>query len=138
MLNIIRRILQEEAEMKEMGMKLNKLQQLQPSNYLLQSLKQKQSRSSITKSERAKSDAQQLNSLVPELYQSLKHLDWTQIGMNKNPNEHYYLELPKITTPFKTFSVAHTNYERAPERLHCINSVAYTNYGPTQVISVKN
>jgi hypothetical protein len=61
MLNIIRRILQEEAEMKEMGMKLNKLQQLQPSNYLLQSLKQKQSRSYRTTSERAKSDAQQLN-----------------------------------------------------------------------------
>ena len=105
MLNIIRRILQEEVEMKEMGMKLNKLQQLQPSNYLLQSLKQKQSRSYRTTSERAKSDAQQLNSLVPELYQSLKDLDWTEIGMNKNPNEHYYLELPKhIMDLFKLVS----------------------------------
>jgi hypothetical protein len=95
MLNLIRRILQEEAEMKEMGMRINKLKQLQPSNYLLQSLKQKQSRSVISKREKAKSDAEQINSLMPELTQSLKNLSWDEINMELYPNGHYYLKLPK-------------------------------------------
>ena len=114
MLNLIRRILQEEAEMKEMGMKINKLQQLQPSNYLLKSLKQKQSRAYRSTSDKAKADAEQLNSLVPELYESLRNLDWSEISMNKDPNGHFYLKFPKhIMDLFKLISKI---YVRIPDR----------------------
>lgn len=128
MLNLIRRILQEEAEMKEMGMRINKLKQLQPSNYLLQSLKQKESRSVISKKEKAKSDAEQINSLMPELTQSLKNLSWDEIGMDVNPNGHYYLKLPKHILELyklitKLYKRVPTEYERLIDNVERVKRI---------------
>lgn len=128
MLNLIRRILQEEAEMKEMGMRINKLKQLQPSNYLLQSLKQKQSRSAISKKEKAKSDAEQINSLMPELTQSLKNLSWDEIEMDLNPNGHYYLKLPKHILELyklitKLYKRVPTEYERLIDNVERVKRI---------------
>lgn len=93
--NLIKQLLREELEMKEMGLKINKLKELQPSNYLLQSLKQKESRRAKTIGEKSKYYADEVNRMYVELDEKLKSLSWSELNLSRHPNKHFYLKLPK-------------------------------------------
>lgn len=90
---LIKKILQEEVEMKEMGLKINKLKELQPSNYLVQSLKKTRSAKSIE--EKSKFYSSEVNRLFVEFTERLKSLDWRELTLKRNANGHFYLFLPK-------------------------------------------
>lgn len=106
MRDIIKKILQE-SEMTEMGMKIGKLKSIQPQNYLIKSLKDKEKTLKV----KEKEWVLQLNNLYQEIVQDLKNLQWHEIRFQK-VNEHFFILLPGyIKTKMKKLYSLHEKVE---------------------------
>lgn len=100
MRGLIKKILQTESEMIEMGMKIGKLKVIQPQNYLVKSLKSKEKSQKV----KEKDLVLKLNNLYQEIFEDLKNLNWYELRFELQ-NGHYYLILPsRIKTKIKKLS----------------------------------
>lgn len=77
--DLIRKILREEAEMSEMGISIKKVKQFQPSNYLIQTLKNKEKE--ILKKNKLKIKIEECDNLYEKLNQKLKNISWQEIQL---------------------------------------------------------
>lgn len=109
MVSLIKKILKEESEVKEMGIKLDKLVSKQPQNYLVQSLKRKEKelkqREKENRIERQYDELKsQLENLYKEIRETIKGIHWSELYLYLYSNGHYYVKLPKkIVTISKVY-----------------------------------
>jgi hypothetical protein len=97
--NIIKNILREESEVKEMGIKINKLVSRQPGNYLVKSMKakeknKKESEKIQLKQMRFDSLVESLSEMYNNIRESIKNLDWRELKLYQY-NRHYYVIFPR-------------------------------------------
>ncbi len=102
MKSLIRKILREEAEVKEMGISINKVRASQPKNYLVKSLITKEK----TQSQRneLKKKSQKCNALYNEIDNDLKNIKWQDIKLHEFGKFFYFILPSKIKTKIKTLS----------------------------------
>ena len=91
MRDIIKKILKEESEVKEMGLNLNKVRYSQPSNYLIKSLIKKE------KGDELKKMTQKCNDLYSKINTDLKNIKWEDIEFSEK-GKFLYVILPKRIT----------------------------------------
>jgi hypothetical protein len=95
MRDLIKKIIREETEVKEMGLSMGKLRASQPKNYLVKSLIDKE------KSEESRSELKKMvkkcNNLYSEIDSELRNLKWEDINFYE-PNKFFYVMLPKNIT----------------------------------------
>jgi len=95
MRDLIKKIIKEETEVKEMGLSMGKLRASQPKNYLVKSLIDKE------KSEESRSELKKMvkkcNNLYSEIDSELRNLKWEDINFYE-PNKFFYVMLPKNIT----------------------------------------
>ena len=112
MRDIIKKILKEESEVKEMGLNLNKVRYSQPSNYLIKSLIKKEKGDEL-KNE-LKKMTQKCNDLYSKINTDLKNIKWEDIEFSEK-GKFLYVMLPKrITNKMKDltelYEVLNDNY----------------------------
>jgi hypothetical protein len=95
MRDIIKKILKEESEVKEMGLNLNKVRYSQPSNYLIKSLIKKEKGEEL-KNE-LKKMTQKCNDLYSKINTDLKNIKWEDIEFSEK-GKFLYVMLPKRIT----------------------------------------
>ena len=95
MRDIIKKILKEESEVKEMGLNLNKVRYSQPSNYLIKSLIKKEKGDEL-KNE-LKKMTQKCNDLYSKINTDLKNIKWEDIEFSEK-GKFLYVMLPKRIT----------------------------------------
>ena len=95
MRDIIKKILKEESEVKEMGLNLNKVRYSQPSNYLIKSLIKKEKGDEL-KNE-LKKMTQKCNDLYSKINADLKNIKWEDIEFSEK-GKFLYVMLPKRIT----------------------------------------
>ena len=92
MKDLIKKILKEETEVKEMGISMRKVRASQPKNYLVKSLIDKE------KSEESRSELKKMvkkcNNLYSEIDNELRNLKWEDINFYE-PNKFFYVMLEK-------------------------------------------
>jgi|694.fasta_scaffold10367_11 hypothetical protein len=95
MRDLIKKIIREEAEVKEMGLSMRKVRASQPKNYLVKSLIDKE------KSEESRSELKKMvkkcNNLYSEIDSELRNIKWEDINFYE-PNKFFYVMLPKNIT----------------------------------------
>jgi hypothetical protein len=91
MRDLIKRILKEETEVKEMGVSLGKLRASQPKNYLVKSLKEKEKGEAL-KTE-LKGMVKKCNELYSQIDESLKNISWEEIVLHEQ-GKFFYIVLP--------------------------------------------
>ena len=95
MKDLIKKILKEETEVKEMGISMRKVRASQPKNYLVKSLIDKE------KSEESRSELKKMvkkcNDLYSEIDNQLRNIKWEDINFYE-PNKFFYVMLPKNIT----------------------------------------
>jgi len=97
--NLIRKILREEAEMSEMGIKVSRLKSLQPKQYLVKTTKKEEKATEEKK--RLKTITEKVNTLFSQISDDLKNLNWEDIYLHPK-GEFFYVILPsKIKTKMK-------------------------------------
>jgi hypothetical protein len=92
MRDLIKKILKEESEVKEMGLNLNKVRYSQPSNYLIKSLIKKEKGDEL-KNE-LKKMTQKCNDLYSKINTDLKNIKWEDIEFSEK-GKFLYIILPK-------------------------------------------
>ena len=95
MRDLIKKILKEESEVKEMGLNLNKVRYSQPSNYLIKSLIKKEKGDEL-KNE-LKKMTQKCNDLYSKINTDLKDIKWEDIEFSEK-GKFLYVILPKRIT----------------------------------------
>jgi hypothetical protein len=95
MRDIIKKVLKEESEVKEMGLNLNKVRYSQPSNYLIKSLIKKEKGDEL-KNE-LKKMTQKCNDLYSKINTDLKNIKWEDIEFSEK-GKFLYVMLPKRIT----------------------------------------
>jgi hypothetical protein len=95
MRDIIKKVLKEESEVKEMGLNLNKVRYSQPSNYLIKSLIKKEKGEEL-KNE-LKKMTQKCNDLYSKINTDLKNIKWEDIEFSEK-GKFLYVMLPKRIT----------------------------------------
>ena len=95
MRDLIKKILKEESEVKEMGLNLNKVRYSQPSNYLIKSLIKKEKGDEL-KNE-LKKMTQKCNDLYSKINTDLKNIKWEDIEFSEK-GKFLYVMLPKRIT----------------------------------------
>ena len=99
MKNLIRKILREEAEMSEMGIKVSRLKSLQPKQYLVKTTKKEEKATEEKK--RLKTITEKVNTLFSQISDDLKNLNWEDIYLHPN-GVFFYVILPsKIKTKMR-------------------------------------
>lgn len=93
MRGLIKKILKEETEVKEMGLDINKLRGSQPSNYLIKSLKDKEKKEGLTLE--LKKITKRCNKLFAEIDDDIRNLKWQDIELIE-VNQFFWLVLPDI------------------------------------------
>jgi hypothetical protein len=97
--NLIRKILREEAEMSEMGIKVSRLKSLQPKQYLVKTTKKEEKATEEKK--RLKTITEKVNTLFSQISDDLKNLNWEDIYLHPN-GVFFYVILPsKIKTKMR-------------------------------------
>jgi hypothetical protein len=95
MRDLIKKIIREETEIKEMGLSMRKVRASQPKNYLVKSLIDKE------KSEESRSELKKMvkkcNNLYSEIDSELRNIKWEDINFYE-PNKFFYVMLPKNIT----------------------------------------
>jgi len=99
MRDIIKKILKEESEVKEMGLNLNKVRYSQPSNYLIKSLIKKEKGEEL-KNE-LKKMTQKCNDLYSKINTDLKNIKWEDIEFSEKGKFLYVMLLKRITNKMK-------------------------------------
>ena len=99
MRDLIKRILKEEAEVKEMGISMRKVRASQPKNYLVKSLIDKEE-GEETRSQ-LKKMTQQCNKLYSQIDEDLKNLKWQDIEFSEKGKFLYVILPKKITNKMK-------------------------------------
>jgi len=92
MRGLIQQILRENAEVKEMGINIEKIKASQPKNYLVKSLKKRQKISK--EKEEAKKEIQTINKLYPQIVEGLTNIKWEDIELHEH-NNFFYIIFPK-------------------------------------------
>jgi hypothetical protein len=95
MRDIIKKILKEESEVKEMGLNLNKVRYSQPSNYLIKSLIKKEKGEELRNE--LKKMTQKCNDLYSKINTDLKDIKWEDIEFSEK-GKFLYVILPKRIT----------------------------------------
>ncbi len=78
-----------ESEVTEMGIKIDKLKELQPKNYLVKSLKDKE------KVQKTKENIGLLNNIYNDLRTSISSLSWNDLILTPEKDETFYVGFPK-------------------------------------------
>ena len=107
MKELIKQILREEAEVKEMGLSLSKLKAAQPKNYLVKSLKDREKTAGF-KSDMKKL-TQKCNKLYSEISNDLKNMKWEDVILTEHDKFFYFMLPPKIKT--KMFQMCEAYHE---------------------------
>jgi hypothetical protein len=95
MRDLIKKILKEESEVKEMGLNLNKVRYSQPSNYLIKSLIKKEKGEELRNE--LKKMTQKCNDLYSKINTDLKDIKWEDIEFSEK-GKFLYVILPKRIT----------------------------------------
>jgi hypothetical protein len=99
MRNLIFKVLREEAEMSEMGIKVSRLKSLQPKQYLIKTTKKEEKATEEKK--RLKIITEKVNTLFSQISDDLKNLGWEDIYLHPK-HEFFYIILPsKIKTKMR-------------------------------------
>jgi hypothetical protein len=91
MRDLIKKIIREETEIKEMGINLRKLQASQPKNYLVKSLKDKEEGQWLRAA--LKEMSEECNELYSQIDESLKNISWEEIELHEQ-GKFFYIVLP--------------------------------------------
>lgn len=91
MRDLIKKIIREETEIKEMGINLRKLQASQPKNYLVKSLKDKEEGQWLRAA--LKEMSEECNELYSQIDESLKNIPWQDIELHEQ-GKFFYVVLP--------------------------------------------
>jgi len=94
MKDLIKKILKEEAEVKEMGISMNKLRAAQPKNYLVKSLEAREKTADLKK--HLKKITKKCNTLYFDITQSLKKIKWEDIILDEHEGFFYFMLPSKI------------------------------------------
>jgi hypothetical protein len=94
MKDLIKKILKEEAEVKEMGISMNKLRAAQPKNYLVKSLEDREKTADLKK--HLKKITKKCNTLYSDIIQSLKKIKWQDIILREEGGFFYFMLPNKI------------------------------------------
>lgn len=94
MKGLIKKILKEEAEVKEMGISMNKLRAAQPKNYLVKSLEAREKTADLKK--HLKKITKKCNTLYFDITQSLKKIKWEDIILDEHEGFFYFMLPSKI------------------------------------------
>ena len=92
MKGLIKKILKEESEIKEMGINFNKVKVSQPKNYLVKSLIDKEKNKDLK--DDLKKITQKCNILYSQIVEELKNVKWEDIILIEH-NKFFYVSLPK-------------------------------------------
>jgi hypothetical protein len=92
MKDLIKKILKEEAEVKEMGISMNKLRASQPKNYLVKSLEAREKTADLKK--HLKKITNKCNPLYYDITQDLKKMKWQDVILYEESGFFYFM-LPK-------------------------------------------
>lgn len=96
-----------ESEVSEMGLKIDKLKELQPKNYLIKSLKEKE------KNQRVKSNIELLNQKYNEIRSSISSLSWRDLILKPDNQDTFYVGFPKhILKQFTEFKKLYDKIEK--------------------------
>ena len=99
MRDLIFKVLREEAEMAEMGIKVSRLKSLQPKQYLVKTTKKEQKAAEEKK--RLKTITEKVNQLFAQITDDLKNLNWEDISLFQK-GMFYHVILPsKIKTKMR-------------------------------------
>ena len=99
MRDLIFKLLREEAEMAEMGIKVSRLKSLQPKQYLVKTTKKEQKAAEEKK--RLKTITEKVNQLFAQITDDLKNLNWEDISLFQK-GMFYHVVLPsKIKTKMR-------------------------------------
>jgi len=99
MRDLIFKLLREEAEMAEMGIKVSRLKSLQPKQYLVKTTKREQKAAEEKK--RLKTITEKVNQLFAQISDDLKNLNWEDISLFQK-GMFYHVILPsKIKTKMR-------------------------------------
>ena len=99
MRDLIFKLLREEAEMAEMGIKVSRLKSLQPKQYLVKTTKKEQKAAEEKK--RLKTITEKVNELYSQITDDLKNLNWEDISLFQK-GMFYHVILPsKIKTKMR-------------------------------------
>lgn len=99
MRDLIFKILREEAEMSEMGIKVSRLKSLQPKQYLVKTTKKEQKAAEEKK--RLKTITEKVNTLFSQISDDLKNLSWEDIYLHPKDMFFYVILPSKIKTKMK-------------------------------------
>ena len=99
MKDLIFKILREEAEMSEMGIKVSRLKSLQPKQYLVKTTKKEQKATEEKK--RLKTITEKVNTLFSQISDDLKNLSWEDIYLHPKDMFFYVILPSKIKTKMK-------------------------------------
>lgn len=91
MRDLIFKVLREEAEMAEMGIKVSRLKSLQPKQYLVKTTKREQKAAEEKK--RLKTITEKVNQLFTQITEDLKNLNWEDISLFQK-GMFYHVVLP--------------------------------------------
>lgn len=87
--NLIKKIIREESEMKEMGVKVSRLAKLQPTNYLVKRVK------NIEKEKKSKTKYLDYQNLFLSAIEDIKNLDWKNLVLVEIGSSNYDVRFPK-------------------------------------------
>jgi hypothetical protein len=99
MRDFIFKVLREEAEMSEMGIKVSRLKSLQPKQYLVKTTKKEQKATEEKK--RLKTITEKVNTLFSQISDDLKNLGWEDIYLHPKDMFFYVILPSKIKTKMK-------------------------------------
>ena len=133
MRDLIKKILKEESEVKEMGVSLNKVRYSQPKNYLIKSLIKREKGEDLRNE--LKKMTQKCNDLYSKIDDELKNLRWEDIKFHEE-NKFLYVILPlRITKKMKDLNqlfegLSENNYLNGLNPLNKITQMShdYTEY----------
>jgi hypothetical protein len=91
MRDLIKKIIREETEIKEMGINLRKLRASQPKNYLVKSLKDKEEGQWLRAA--LKEMSEECNELYSQIDELLKNISWEEIELHEQ-GKFFYVVLP--------------------------------------------
>jgi len=127
MRDLIKKIIREETEIKEMGINLRKLQASQPKNYLVKSLKDKEEGQWLRAA--LKEMSEECNELYSQIDESLKNISWEEIELHEQ-GKFFYIVLPseirkKMLELTETYEeLAENNYTNGLVPLNKIKQMA--------------
>jgi hypothetical protein len=127
MRDLIKKIIREEAEVKEMGISMGKLRASQPKNYLVKSLKDKEEGQWLKDALKQMSD--DCNKLYSQIDESLKNISWEEIELHEQ-GKFFYIVLPseirkKMLELTETYEeLAENNYTNGLVPLNKIKQMA--------------